>query len=268
MKPRYWGPALLLVATVALGLPIDIAAAQTATLFGLVMRDSLGHELSGAEVHLTGMPRPVLTNMRGGFRIDALPPGRYTLAIRHVGFRPLTDSIEVAAGQRLEREFVMTEQAQELDSVRVSAPETKYISPNLQGFEERRKAGRGGYFITDSILRRNDQRNVAGVVASNTPGVVLVSGSGYTYLASSRKCSVAGASGSCKGGNTCWVSVYMDGIRIYDATMGAMNRPDFNRIQAREYAAVEFYPSDASLPMQYSNRGSDCGTLLLWTRER
>lgn len=268
MNGRIWACRLGFLAVAALALPLDICTAQTATLFGLVMRDSLGHELSGAEVRLTGLPRPVLTNSRGGFRVDALPPGRYALAIRHVGFRPLTDTIEVAAGQRLEREFVMTEQAQELDSVRISAPETRYISPNLRGFEERMKAGRGGYFITDSILRRNDERNVAGVVAARTPGVVIVSAAGYTYLASSRKCGVAGASGSCKAGNTCWVSVYMDGIRIYDATMGAMSRPDFNRIAVREYAAVEFYPSDASLPMQYSNRGSDCGTLLLWTRER
>ena len=257
--------ALLLA---ALAFPFGLCSAQTATLFGLVMRDSSGHELGGAEVQLAGMPRAVLTNSRGGFRIDALPPGRYALAIRHVGFRPLTDTIEVVASQKLEREFVMTEQPQELDSVRVTAVETRYISPNLRGFEERRKSGRGGYFITDSLLRRNDERSVAGVVAGNAPGVVIVSAAGYTYLASSRKCSVAGATASCKGGSTCWVAVYQDGIRIYDATMGAMNRPDFNRIAVREYAAVEFYPSDASLPMQSSNRGSDCGTLLLWTREK
>jgi len=244
----------LLVA--ALAFPLGLCKAQTATLFGLVMRDSLGHELSGAEVTLAGMPRAVLTNMRGGFRIDALPPGRYALAIRHVGFRQFTDTIEVAAGQRLEREFVMTEQAQELDSVRVSAPETKYLSPMLRGFEERRKAGRGGYFITDSLLRRNDERNMGGVVAASAPGVMLISAAGYTYLASSRK------------GGKCWVAVYIDGVRIYDATMGMISRPDFNRIAVREYAAVEFYPGDASLPLQYSNRGSDCGTLLLWTRER
>ncbi|MEO5814400.1 MAG: carboxypeptidase-like regulatory domain-containing protein [Gemmatimonadaceae bacterium] len=255
MNARQWelAPALLLA---ALAFPLGISNAQTGTLFGLVMRDSLGHELSGAEVTLAGMPRPVLTNSRGGFRVDAVPPGRYGLAIRHVGFRPLTDTIVVVAGQRLEREFVMEEHAQELDSVRVSAPERKYLSPNLQGFEERRKAGRGGYFISDSILRRNDERNVAGVVAANTPGVLIVSAAGYTYLASSRK------------GGKCWVAVYIDGNRIYDATMGMINRPDFNRFAVREYGAVEYYPGDASLPLQYQNRGSDCGTLLLWTRER
>jgi hypothetical protein len=64
------------------------------------------------------------------------------------------------------------------------------------------------------------------------------------------------------------VAVFIDGVRIYDASMGAMNRPDFNRINVREYAAVEFYPGGASLPMQYNSTGSDCGTLLLWTRER
>ncbi len=254
MNGRHW--ACRLAALAVLVLPLHIGSAQTATLFGLVMRDASGHELSGAEVQLAGMPRAVLTNARGGFRIDAVPAGRYPLTIRHVGFRPLTDTIEVAAGQRVEREFVMAEQPQELDSVRVTAAETRYISPNLRAFEERRKAGRGGYFITDSILRRNDERNIGGVVAANAPGVMLVSAAGYTYLASSRK------------GGKCWVGVYIDGVRIYDGTMGMINRPDFNRIAVREYAAVEFYPGDASLPLQYSNRGSECGTLLLWTRER
>jgi hypothetical protein len=110
--------------------------------------------------------------------------------------------------------------------------------------------------ITDSILRRNDERNMGGLVAASAPGVMLISAAGYTYLASSRK------------GGKCWVAVYIHGVRIYDATMGMINRPDFNRIAVREYAEVEFYPGDASLPLQYSNRGSDCGTLLLWTRER
>lgn len=50
-------------------------------------------------------------------------------------------------------------------------------------------------------------------------------------------------------------SLYIDGTLMYDATMSAMNRPDFNRIAVREFAGVEFYPSEASLPMQCSNRG-------------
>lgn len=258
MNDRHWKYTLMLLIASMLAMLADVCRAQTATLLGLVLRDSLGHELSGAEVRISGLAQHVLTNSRGAFRIDGLPPGRYTLAIRHLGFKAIADSLEVTAGQRVEREFIMTEQAQELDSVNVTAPETKYISPNLRGFEERRKAGRGGYFITDSLLRRNDERTIGGMVAGNVPGIVLVSAASYTYLSSTR-------SGR---GRSCWVAVFIDGVKIYDPSMGAMNRPDFNRINVREYAAVEFYPGDASLPMQYNSSRTDCGTLLLWTRER
>jgi hypothetical protein len=71
------------------------------------------------------------------------------------------------------------------------------------------------------------------------------------------------------------VTVYLDGVRIYDASMelyakvqGATIRPDFGRLTARDYAAVEFYAGGATIPAQYNATGSDCGVLLLWTRER
>jgi hypothetical protein len=61
--------------------------------------------------------------------------------IRHVGFAPLYDTIEVVAATRLDREFILMAQPQRLDSVRVEAAERKYISLGLREFEERRKAG-------------------------------------------------------------------------------------------------------------------------------
>ena len=109
---------------------------------------------------------------------------------------------------------------------------------------------------------------MGGMVVGNVPGVVMVSAASYTYLASSRKCGGGATLLTCGRGNTRWVAVFIDGVRIYDASMGAMNRADFNRINVRVYAAVEFYPGGASLPMQYNSTGSDCGTLLLWARER
>src|SRR5437762_3566140 len=103
---RSWKRALLLH---LIGLSVAPVGghAQTATLLGLVMRDSAGHELGGADVKISGLAQHVLTNQRGAFRIDALPAGRYVLTIRHLGFKPSTDTIEVAAGQRLERQFVL-----------------------------------------------------------------------------------------------------------------------------------------------------------------
>jgi len=44
--------------------------------------------------------------------------------------------------------------------------------------------------------------------------------------------------------------------------------PEMSRMPITDFAGVEFY-SDATLPMQFNApRQSNCGTLLLWTRER
>src|SRR5512141_3353915 len=184
MHHRHLTHTLVLPIASMLAMPVGVCRAQTATLLGLVMRDSLKHELSGADVKISGLAQHVLTNARGEFRIDALPPGRYTLTIRHIGFKSLLDTVDVDAGQRLEREFVLTEQVQELDSMRVTASETKWISPGLRGFEGRRKAGQGGYFISDSLLRQNDGRRLSGLIAGHMPGIALISKGGPEYLAS------------------------------------------------------------------------------------
>jgi len=249
------------------------ASAQAATLLGTVLRDSAGEALGGAEVTIAGSSQRTVTNYQGGFRVNALPAGRYVLTIPHVGFAPLVDTVVLASGQRLEREYVMIAQPVALDSVRVTAPERKYISPNLNAFEERRKSGRGGYFITDSLLRANDDRRLGGVIAGHVSGLALVSKGASDYLASTRKCGPGPTLLTCGAGLTCWVAVYIDGIRIYDASMdvygrGSPQRPDFARLNARDYAGVEFYAGGASTPIQYTSTGSDCGTLLLWTRER
>jgi hypothetical protein len=62
------------------------ALGQTASLFGTVVRDSLGHEVAGAEVMLPDLRRAVKANYRGEFKIGRLPAGRHALMIRQVGF--------------------------------------------------------------------------------------------------------------------------------------------------------------------------------------
>src|SRR5262249_31942370 len=132
------------------------ATAQTGMLTGTVLRDSAGHQLAAAEVLLPDLNRRVTANWSGEFRIGQLPAGRHAILIRHVGFAPLADTIDVADGAKVDREFILVEQPVPLAQVNVKAPQKKYISPALQGFEERRKQG-FGYFIDEETMRRNDE---------------------------------------------------------------------------------------------------------------
>ncbi|HMJ57917.1 MAG TPA: carboxypeptidase-like regulatory domain-containing protein, partial [Gemmatimonadales bacterium] len=64
------------------------ALAQTAdTLTGHVT-DAAGQPISAATVEIPELGRSAATAADGSFRV-ALPPGRYTVVIRHAGFGPV-----------------------------------------------------------------------------------------------------------------------------------------------------------------------------------
>lgn len=255
---------------IALLICATVAGAQTSTLLGTVVRDSLGHAVGGAEVRFPDLNRRITSNYMGEFRIDGIPPGKHLVTIRSVGFSPLIDSIEATAGKSIDREFVLTPVAPLLDTVRTRAPERKYISPMLAAFEERRRAGSGGYFIADSLFRANDNARLSDLIG-RIPGIQKIMIKSGTYIASSRSMGEDGGPALLAKGSrpACYVAVYIDGLKIYQGPpSGANPAPDFDRMNIHEYAAAEFYPGGASIPSQFNATGSACGSLLLWTRER
>jgi hypothetical protein len=43
---------------------------------------------------------------------------------------------------------------------------------------------------------------------------------------------------------------------------------DLNQFQVSSLAGVEYYPDNATMPVQFSRTSGGCGALFLWTRER
>ena len=77
------------------------------------------------------------------------------------------------------------------------------------------------------------------------------------YLVSSMRCSSGGPP-----------EVYLDGVAV-NAASGNHQRPfDLNSIGVSELAGIEFYPSTAEVPIEFSHTTAGCGALMLWTRER
>jgi hypothetical protein len=251
----------------------DLGAAQTAVLTGTVVRDSAGHALAGAQVTLPELRLATTANYAGEFRFARLPAGRHVVLIRHVGFAPRYDTLEIAVGARLDREFILSPQAVQLDEVRVVEAERKYISPALREFEERRKQG-FGHFITEEQLRKNDNSTLVNVIIGHVPGVRAMrieKRLGTEYLSSSRKCGSGPTFLTCRGSATsCPVTLYVDGVQVYGGTTNsdASSIPDLNQFHPRDYAAVEFYAGGASIPARFNKTDSGCGVLLLWSRER
>jgi carboxypeptidase family protein len=163
-----------------------------------------------------------------------------------------------------------------LDSVRPAVPQRNYLSPGLRAFEERRARGLG-HFISEETLRKNDGKPLTNVILQNIPGVMVEARHrSAAYLVSGRTQQANGPvflqTKSDTLGNdlamNCWITVYVDGIRIWDHSAGESARPDFNRLFADNYAGIEYYAGGATLPPDISPMNAECGVLLLWTREK
>ncbi|MEP6619872.1 MAG: carboxypeptidase regulatory-like domain-containing protein [bacterium] len=239
-----------------------------ARLGGRVITQSGGGPVVGAELWLPMLDRRTKSDSSGVFVLDSLPPGRMLLQIRHLGFASRRDTLTLASGVNLTREYALASQAAVLDTVKTVADQVRYISPALRGFEERRTHQVAGYFIPEVELRKYDDSPVTSVLLSRASGLKLIPGfNGKAFIASTRKCGGAGfPKGIC---GPCFVTTYIDGVRVYNMANDSHDDPmDFNRMPVNQLAAVEFYPSTATGPPEFNATGSGCGLLLLWTRER
>lgn len=143
----------------------------------------------------------------------------------------------------------------ELPKMVVSDTARSYISGNLNGFEERWRAG-FGHFISDSALRAAEGETM-NMILAHLPGATLQDG----HLVSTRVSTKGPALQGHVAGLHCPVSVYLDGVLLAPS-------PDFSKQSTDTYAGVEFYASNTTAPVWISSSNSQCGVLLLWTRER
>ena len=267
-------------AALLLAMPPSSALAQSGILAGTVTSDSAArHQLVGAEVSIPALQLTTRTNFGGDYQFDRLVAGRYLVIVTSPGFKSVGDSVSVAASGETYHDFVLSTRVAVLDTVVATAasPVTRFISPGLRGFDERKKEGLG-HFIDDSILRKYDSYRLSDIILQRVPGVVFTPSRGTAlYLSSGRKQFPGRVlSGSNSSAYQCWVSLYIDGALVYNYGMEGRSpagvapplRPDFSRINVADYAGVEFYAGGSTFPPWISPTNNDCGVLLLWSREK
>lgn len=125
MARRLVGPFLMAgLLLLAVG-PAAAQTPQTGLIQGRVV-DSTGAPVPGAEIKSAqadgAYPRQTVADARGQFRINFVPPGRYTVTARSIGFRPATvTGVAVTAAQVTDLTITMARAVLELQAITVEA---------------------------------------------------------------------------------------------------------------------------------------------------
>lgn len=226
-----------------------------------------GDPVEGAEVSDVLNGNKALTTKTGTVSLMFLPEGGTLVRVRKVGYEVQTMTVAISPADTTPITIILSHTtATTLEPVVVRDSAPKYIGSGLRSFEERMKQG-FGHFVTENQFRADDGKPLANIILARIPGLMRTNGPhGESYLVSSRKPCAGNALRGCRQAD-CYVSVFQDGIKLYDASMKA-NPPNFDRMDGLEYAAAEYYAGGAAVPPEYNQTSNGCGTLILWTREK
>lgn len=211
-----------------------------------VVRDSVGLEVSAAEVVLQGTSQRMLSDERGAFRFARVASGEATIGIRRLGFRPATATVTVAAGAEVRVNVQLIPVPTQLPVVEVRSRAQSFDS-RLEGFHTRREKGVGSFVTRERLERVHSYRFTD--ILRELPGVRIRSVRG------------GGSNIQMRGAN-CFPLVFIDG---FPAAAGTV---DLDMIDLATVEGIEVYHGLATIPPEFvSVRGGErCGVVAIWSR--
>ena len=215
------------------------------------VRDSTGRGLTGAQVMLEGSAHEARTDSLGTFRL-VIPPGSYSLLVRHVGYRAVRRAMTLASNDTVRALITLAvSERPELDTVVVRSDRDYAVG--RAGFAHRKMLGIGK-FRDAAQLRKVDGREFSNVLRHL---------GGIRIDRHPRNPNIEWAVHPLAD---CFTNIMLDNVWIFRGTRGE-EPPNIRKvIQVMDLEAIEYYRSGASLPTEFSTRNADCGVLVLWTR--
>lgn len=243
-------PDTLTLGAEALGAVTLLAPEQTGEISGLVSTPD-GRPLAMAEIALVDADVIVRASAQGRYRIGTLAAGEYILEARAMGYVPerLTVTVGTDATRTVDVRFRVA--ARVLAPVKTVAPGDRYST----GFHERRARSTGGRFLTNEQIRASGYTRVTDLLRS-VPGLQLRKAGNVSML------EFTGRGGRTFSSHGCPVAYAIDGIPVEPAAFGIDGEIALDHVEA-----IEVYDA-ATAPVQYARRGTGCGVILIWSRER
>jgi hypothetical protein len=212
------------------------------------VQDTAGTGLPGAQVEILGAERSVTTSAKGAYRLEQIPPGRYWVIARRIGYAPIRAALTFNAGEDREIVFQLEPLPQVLPEEVVTAADLRW-QQRYRDFLWRSRSGPGRFLTRDDL--KKDRRNFLDEVVSrylvfgrfDPSGNALAIGSGRG----------AGA------GRSCSPMVSLNG----NTPLGGWTLGDFH---TEDVEAVEIYSWSRSFPIEFRHWQGRCGLVVVWTR--
>lgn len=236
--------------TLAVGLllmlPSKALLAQTGTITGKVTDIATKQPLADARVVIPGTSFETVTDRAGEFRFANVRTGVITVGAFRLGYKAVSDTIRVAAGQTVNATLRMAATLVNL---------TEVVVTGTAGNQERKaQAALVASVNAADIIKDAPVSNVANLLQSRVPGVSLSTQSGTA--GSSTTIRIRGASSVNLSNQPL---IFVDGIRITEGFIGAgqagqtfdrmndINPEDIESIEVvKGPAAATLYGADAS----------------------
>ena len=261
---------LVLVAFLALGAE-QVQAQAPVVLRGVVVDDSTGTPLTGAQVVLNGGAQLATSDDKGEFMIAGLAAGEQVITIRLLGFSPLTTAVSITAADSSIIEFALPRNVPRLSATEIVGQRDLLERGKLSEFHRRKELGIGTFLSAELFTDARSTR-VSEILRSRLPGSRIVNSrcSSRAFVATTR------GSGSIQDrlyvmdcdkllDRSCPAAVYLDGVNVY---RGMTGEPlfDVNSVNPSDISAVEFYAGTAQLPPEYRATSRTCAVLVIWTK--
>src|SRR5580704_15789773 len=157
----------ILCALLTLGVVNLVAQTDKGTISGHVT-DTTGSVLQGAEVELQPTGIIVVSDKQGGYFVNALNPGTYTITVTYVGFALFTKTFEIKPGQTTTLDVKMEVSSQK-DEVLVTA---ERASGEAEDVNRQRTADNIMQVLTNEVIISLPNANMADALG-RLPSVTL-----------------------------------------------------------------------------------------------
>ena len=228
---------------------------------GRVVDAGTEQQLANAAVVVLADVARARSDSLGRFLLVVQRAGMNVITVKRMGYAARSFTVDVPAGDTAEVMLPLEQSVSQLDTVTVEA---RRISSRLEGFEKRRKAKNGGWYVTRAEFEKQMPVEPSDLLR-RAPGVEVVKSGVSTMIVSRRGTATTtpGAPGSLRGFQPafCAVSIGVDG-RVMDSSFS------INNVALSDIEGIEVYSGWSTIPMDYRGQLSNnfCGLVMIWTR--